>query len=253
MKVFSIANKDLKTYFMSPIGYMVISSFLFLIGFMFYQRLLFFVRQSFQSFNMGQDLLLSLNDAVIKPLYGTINILFLFIVPLITMRLISEEKKQKTIELLLTSPLRTADIVLGKFLSAMYLLLIVLLATLVYPLFLYINGNPDPGQIVSMYIGLVFLSGAYISIGLFWSSLTENQIIAASLTFFSLLFLWIIDWGVQNAGETFSFVLSYLSVIRHFENFGEGVLSLIDITYYVSFIFVFLYFTHISLDSRARR
>jgi ABC-2 type transport system permease protein len=106
---------------------------------------------------MGQDLMTSLNDAVIKPLYGTINVLFLFIIPLITMRLISEEKKQKTIELLFTSPVSTMDIVIAKFLSAMYLILIVLVATLVYPIFLYINGNPDPGQIITMYLGLVFL------------------------------------------------------------------------------------------------
>ncbi len=253
MKIFAIANKDLKTYFLSPTGYVVISSFLFLIGFMFYQRLLFFIRQSFQSIQMGQDLMTSLNDAVIKPLYGTINVLFLFIIPLITMRLISEEKKQKTIELLFTSPVSTMDIVIAKFLSAMYLILIVLVATLVYPIFLYINGNPDPGQIITMYLGLVFLSAAYVSIGIFWSSLTENQIIAATLTFFSLLFFWIIDWATQSTGEIFSAILYYLSVIRHFESFGEGVLSLKDFVYYVSFCTTFLYLAKISLESRARR
>ncbi len=253
MKIFSLANKDLKTYFLSPIGYMVLSSFLFLVGFMFYQRLLFFVRQSFQSLQMGQETLISLNDAVIKPLYGTINILFLFIIPLITMRLISEEKKQKTMELLLTSPLKTMDIVIGKFLSAMYLLFIVLASTLVYPLFLYINGNPDPGQMISMYIGLVFLSASYVAIGIFWSSLTENQIIAATLTFFSLLFFWIIDWATQSASGVFSAVLYYMSIIRHFESFGEGVLSFKDVVYYLSFCSVFLYFACISIDSKARR
>jgi ABC-2 type transport system permease protein len=249
-KSFIIASRDFRTYFTSPIGFLFLSSFLFIVGFMFYQRLIFFVRQSMIGAQMGQSMNISLNDAIIKPLYGTINLLFLFLVPLITMRLISEEKKQKTIELLLTSPVTTIEIITGKFLSAMYLIALTLLCTLVYPLILYIGGNPDNGQIFSMYVGLVLLSACYVSIGIFWSSLTENQIIAAVLTFVSLLFLWIIDWATQNSSQLMTSAIYYLSIMRHFESFGEGVISLKDTIYYMSFCAFGLYLASLGIESR---
>jgi ABC-2 type transport system permease protein len=245
-----IANRDFRTYFTSPIGYLFLSSFLFIVGFMFYQRLIFFVRQSLIGSQMGQPMNASLNDSIIKPLYGTINLLFLFLVPLITMRLIAEEKKQKTIELLLTSPITTAEIIAGKFLSAMGLIGLTLLCTLIYPLILYVGGNPDNGQIFSMYIGLMLLSACYVSVGIFWSSLTENQIIAAVLTFVSLLFLWVVDWAAQSSGQLMTSVIYYLSIMRHFESFGEGVISLKDSVYYVSFCVFALYLACLGIESR---
>ncbi|MCX6111961.1 MAG: ABC transporter permease [Proteobacteria bacterium] len=245
-----IARKDFKTYFISPIGYLFLSSFLLIIGFMFYQRLIYFVRQSLIGSQMGQPLNITLNDAVIKPLYGTINLLFLFLVPMITMRLIAEEKKQRTIELLLTYPITSTQLITGKFLSAMFLIALTLACTLTYPLILYIGGNPDMGQIFTMYIGLVLLSACYVSVGVFWSSLTENQIIAAVLTFVSLLFLWIIDWAAQNVGQFMSSVLYYLSIMRHFESFGEGTISLKDTVYYISFCTFALYLSYLGIEAR---
>lgn len=249
-KVFIIAKKDFKTYFISPIGYLFLSSFLLIVGFMFYQRLIYFLRQSNIASQMGQDISVSLNDAIIKPLYGTINLLFLFLVPLITMRLIAEEKKQKTMELLLTSPVSTNHIILGKFTSAMMLIGLTLLCTLTYPVILYIGGNPDMGQVLTMYLGLLFLSASYICVGLFWSSLTENQIIAAVLTFISLLFLWVIDWTAQSSGQILGSIVYYLSIMRHFESFGEGTISLKDTVYYISFCGFVLYLTYLSIESR---
>ncbi|MBN1114758.1 MAG: ABC transporter permease subunit [Oligoflexia bacterium] len=249
-KIWIIAKKDFKTFFISPIGYMVISSFLLIIGYMFYQRLVFFVRQSLISMQMGQPMEVSLNDAIIKPLYGTINLLFLFIIPLITMRLIAEEKKLKTIELLLTSPVTTAQLVAGKFLSALLLVATTLAGTLLFPVTLYIGGNPDMGQIFTMYLGLLMISACYISVGLFWSSLTENQIIAAVLTFVSLLFLWIIDWSAMNFSSGTAAVISYFSVIRHFESFIMGIIDSKDVVFYLTFCVFGLFLSYVGIESK---
>jgi len=245
-----IAKKDFKTYFFSPIGYLFLSAVIFLIGFMFYQRLAAFIEYTMISMQFGQQLQGSLNDIVLRPIFDTFHLLMLFLVPLLTMRLISEEKKNKTIELLYTTPIKTLDIVLGKFYSAVLFLLLLLLCTFVFPLVLLIGGNPDFGPIFTLYMGLVLVGASYVAVGLFWSSTSENQIIAAVLTFVSLLFLWIINWAIQNSTGWFASFISYLSIIAHFKSFSEGVFSLKDTIYYLSFILTGLYLTHLSLDSK---
>ncbi len=247
-KTFIIAKKEFKTYFVTPIGYTVIGVFLFVVGYMFYQRLVFFIRQQFSDAQTAQYIQSSLNDAVVKPIYATINVIMLFIVPVITMRLIAEEKRSKTIELLYTSPLNMWEIILGKFHAGLCLVLIALLGTFVYPIILLIGGNPDLGQISSMYLGLVLLSSSYIAIGLLWSSITENQIISAVFTFLSLVFLWVLDWSAQNSSQFISDILSYISVIKHFEYFGQGVISLKDTVYYISLTTILLYLSRILID-----
>lgn len=249
-KISVIAVKDFKTYFISPIGYLVISTFLFIIGYMFYQRLILFVRETSIREQFGQQISVSLNSAIIKPLYGTMNLLFLFIIPLITMRLLSEEKKNKTMELLITSPINSSDIIIGKYLSSLAMIVLTLLLSLVYPIILYTGGNPDMGQVFTMFVGLILISSCYISLGIFWSSLTENQIIAAVLTFISLLFFWIIDWAAQNAGQTTAQIISYLSIIRHFESFMEGTINLKDVIYYLSFTSFTLYLSYFGIETK---
>jgi ABC-2 type transport system permease protein len=247
-KTFIIAKKEFKTYFVTPIGYTVIGVFLFVVGYMFYQRLVFFIRQQFTDAQTAQYIQSSLNDAVVKPIYATINVIMLFIVPVITMRLIAEEKRSKTIELLYTSPLNMWEIILGKFHAGLCLVLLALLGTFVYPIILLIGGNPDLGQISSMYLGLALLSSSYIAIGLLWSSITENQIISAIFTFLSLVFLWVLDWSAQNSSQFISDILSYISVIKHFEYFGQGVISLKDTVYYISLTTILLYLSRILID-----
>lgn len=247
-----IALKELKTYFVSPIGYVVTGSFLFIVGYMFYQRLVLFVKQGLYDGQTANYIQPSLNDAVVKPLYATINIIMLFMVPLITMRLISEEKRSKTLELLLTSPVTFWDIVIGKFCAGMILISISLFCTLIYPVILYIGGNPDLGQVVSMYIGLVFLSSVYVAIGVLWSAVTENQIISAILTFITLVFLWVVDWAVQVVPTSVAKFLSYVSVIKHFEYFGQGVISLKETVYYLSASFLVLMLAKHMLDQNRK-
>ena len=248
-KIWIIATKEFRSYFLSPVGYSVISSFLFITGYMFYQRLVFFVKQSVAGDRIGQQLQMSLNDAIVKPLYGTINVLFLFIIPVITMRLISEEKKTKTIELLLSSPVSAWQIVVGKYKGAMLLVMTALLCTFIYPLVLYMGGNPDMGQVFSMYIGLVLLSSVYVATGVLWSSVTENQIISGILTFVSLLFFWIVDWSTQNSSQYVADILYYISIMKHFEYFGQGVLSLNDAVYYMSLCSVLIYISYLLFDN----
>lgn len=249
MKVWTIAWRDFRSYFTSPIAYIVIAGFMVIMGWMFFYNMSHFNLQNmqYQQFNMGKSV--SITDGIIRPLYGNMNVIFLFFVPFITMRLFAEERKQHTIELLLTSPVSLIEIILGKFLSSFLLVLVMLAFTITYPLILAIAGNPDPGPILTSYLGTLLLASCYLSIGLFFSSMTENQIVAGALTFATGLFFWLISWASQNAGDAMGKVLTYLSLINHYNNFSTGVLNTSDILYYVSFIFLGLFLSHRVLDS----
>ncbi len=247
--IWIIARKDFRTYFTSPIAYIVIAGFMLIMGWMFFYTLSHFEMQNmqYQQFNMGKGA--SITEGIIRPVYGNMNVIFLFIVPFITMRLFAEEKKLHTIELLMTSPVTLTEIIMGKFLSAYLLVGIMLGITLVYPLILIASGNPEIGPIVTTYVGVLLLAGCYLSLGVFFSSLTENQIVAGSLTFASALFFWLVNWAAQSAGPVWSEVLNYLSLISHYNNFGQGLLNSSDVIYYLSFIGIGLFLTHRVLDS----
>ena len=247
--VWAIARKDFRTYFTSPIAYIVIAGFMLIMGWMFFYALSHFQSQSmqYQQYNMGKGP--SITDGIIRPVYGNMNVIFIFLVPFITMRLFSEEKKLHTIELLMTSPITLSEIIFGKFLSAFLLIGVMLGITLVYPIILIATGNPEIGPIVTSYIGTLLLASCYLSLGILFSSLTENQIVAGSLTFASTLFLWLINWASQSAGPVWSEVFNYLSLISHFNNFSQGVLNSSDVIYYISFVGIGLFLTHRVLDS----
>ncbi len=247
--VWTIARKDFRNYFTSPTAYIQIASFMLIMGWMFFYTLSHFEMQSmqYQQFNMGKGA--SITDGIIRPVYGNMNVIFLFLVPSITMRLFSEEKKQHTIELLMTAPVTLSEIVFGKFFAAFLLIAIMLGITLVYPIILFATGNPELGPIVTSYIGTLLLGSCYLSLGIFFSSLTENQIVAYSLTFIGGLFFWLINWASQAAGPVWSEFFNYLSLINHYNNFGQGLLNSSDVIYYVSFIGIGLFLTHRVLDS----
>lgn len=245
--IWIIAKRDFKTYFTSPIGYIVIAGFLFIMGWMFSNNLIHYANQSvsFQQFGKGP----SITDGIIRPVFGNMNVILLFVVPFITMRLFAEEKKQHTIELLMTSPISLFEIVLGKFFSSFLLIAVMLGITLAYPIILFSTGNPEFGPILTSYIGTLLLSGCYISLGILYSAMTDNQIVAAALGLFSILFFWLISWAAQAAGPVWGDVLQYLSLITHFNNFSQGVLATNDVVYYLSFIGIGLFLTHRTLDS----
>ncbi len=247
--VWTIARKDFRTYFSSPIAYIVIAGFMLIMGWMFFYTLSHFEMQSmqYQQFNTGKSP--SLTEGIIRPVYGNMNVIFLFLVPFITMRLFAEERKLHTIELLLTSPVRLTEIVLGKFISSFLLILVMLGVTLTYPIILFATGNPELGPIVTSYLGTLLLASCYLSIGILFSSLTENQIVAGSLTFATSLFFWLVNWAAQASGPIWSEILNYLSLIGHYSNFGQGLIDSSDVIYYLSFIGLGLFLTHRVLDS----
>lgn len=247
--VYTIARRDFRNYFTSPIAYIVIAGFIGIMGWMFYNNLVHFSMQNmqYQQYNMGKGV--SINDGIIRPLYGNMNVIFLFMIPFITMRLFAEERKQHTIELLMTSPVTLTDIILGKFFSALGLVLVMLLLTTVYPITLLVTGNPDVGPIVTSYIGIVLLVSCYVALGVLFSAMTENQIVAGALTFAIGLFFWLVSWASQSAGPVWGELFNYLSLISHYNSFSQGLLNTSDILYYFSFIGVSLFLTHRVLDS----
>jgi len=247
--ILPILNRELKSYFASPLAYIIIVVFQVISAAFFFVYLQGFLRIQFDpgfQLNRGD---LNLNNLVVLPYFGTISIVLLLIVPIITMRLIADEKRSFTAELLFTSPLKISSIVLGKFFASLILLFIMLVLSSINIFVLMVHGNPDVGVIISGYFGLFLMGGAFISIGLFASSLTENQLIASVVTFGILLLLWLV--GALSDAE--SSVFGYLSVINHFESFGKGIIELKDMVYYLSVIFFGIYLTHMALDSERWR
>lgn len=247
--VYTIARRDFRNYFTSPIAYIVIAGFIAIMGWMFYNNLVHFSLQNmqYQQFNMGKGV--SITDGIIRPLYGNMNVIFLFLIPFITMRLFAEEKKQHTLELLMTSPVTLTEIILGKFFSSLGLAAVMLALTLVYPIVLWATGTPDWGPIFTSYIGILLLVGCYLALGVLFSAMTENQIVAGALTFAVGLFFWLVSWASQAAGPVWGELFNYLSLISHFNSFGQGLLNTSDILYYLSFIGIGLFLTHRVLDS----
>lgn len=247
--IWTIAWRDFKSYFTSPIAYILIAGFLAIMGWMFFFNLSYFNQQNLQAMQMSLGKGVSITDGIIRPLFGNMNVVLLFLVPFITMRLLAEERKNSTIQLLLTAPVTLAEIIAGKFLSSLLLVAVMLGLTLAYPIVLFTTGNPDPGPIAMAYLGTILLSGCYLSFGLLFSAMTENQIIAGALTFAFGLFFWLVGWASQSVGSIWGDALEYLSLINHYNNFSQGMLNSTDIVFYLSFIFLGLFLTHRVLDS----
>lgn len=247
--ILTILKRELKSYFSSPIAYIVLVVFLVLSGVFFFVYLQSFVGSQFDPRFQFFKERLNLNEFVIRPYLGTVSVVLLLMIPIITMRLIAEERKNYTAELLFTSPLRVIHIVLGKFLASLILFLVMMALSAIHIVVLVVYGNPDLGPVLSGYLGLLLLGSSFLSIGLFASSLTENQIIASVISFGVLLVFWII--GASSDAETS--VLGYLSIINHFDNFTKGMIELKDVVYYLSFIFFGLFLTEVTLDSERWR
>ncbi len=251
--ILAIAQKELKAYFASPIAYIVIGLWALLYGYFYSSLLGYFVRQSIQGSQFGGPQTLNINEQMLRLLFQNVTILVLFLMPMITMRTYAEEKRSGTIELLLTSPVTDLQIILGKFVGALGLYGAMLAATIVHILILFIYGNPEWKPIATAYLGLLLFGGCFISAGLFISSLTKNQIVAGTASFAVFLLLWILDWMGSFTGPTVSALLSYLSIVGHFDDFSKGVIDTTHVIYYVSFITFGLFLTAKSVDSERWR
>jgi ABC-2 type transport system permease protein len=252
--VLAIANKELRSYFAGPIAYIAIGLWALLYGYFFVAILQFFVRNSMQmTGQMGGPQSMNVNQQLIRPLLQNVTIMMLFVLPMVTMRTYSEEKRSGTIELLLTSPLSDLQIIMGKFLGAMGLYAVMLLVTVPHIALLFIYGNPEWKPIATAYLGLLLLGGCFISLGLLISSLTKNQIVAGMVTFAVFLLLWIITWIGSFSGPTVDQLTQYLSIIDHLDDFSKGVLDTKHLIYYLSFITFGLFLTAKSVDSERWR
>ena len=249
-----VAKKDMGSYFNSPVFYVVTTVFLVIYSFIFFQILTFFSFQSVQAGQFrGMNVGLNLNDMVIEPSFHNMAVTLLLMIPVLTMRSFADEKKSKTYALLLSSPVRLREIVFGKFLACMTVVTMMVLLSSYCMGFLLALGEPEIGPIVTSYLGILLMSGCYVGMGVFASSLTDNQIIAAVIAFGMSLFMWIIGWASQAASAEMGEVLQYLSLVEHMQRFMKGIVDTSDVVYYLSFILFSLFLTHRVLDSERWR
>jgi ABC-2 type transport system permease protein len=251
--VLTIAGRELRAYFASPVAYIVIGLFAALYGAFFVLYLFLFVEQSMRMGAMGMGGPVNVNQMMLRPLLGNMAVVMLFMLPMLTMRTYAEEKRAGTFELLLTSPLTDVQIVLGKFLGALAVFTLMLVISGLNVPLLFLWGNPEWKQVATSYLGLLLMGGSFIALGLFLSSLTRSQVVAGAATFAIALLLWIVSWFGESASETTRAVTSFLSVIEHYEDFSKGVVDTKHLAYYLSFIVFGLFLTVRSVDSERWR
>jgi ABC-2 type transport system permease protein len=227
-----IFRKELRSFFNSPVAYVVIVVFLAIVGWFF-----------------STNLFLA-NVASLRVVFEIVPLVFLFFAPAVTMRLLAEERKAGTLELLATRPVRDLEIVLGKFLAAWALLGAALVPTLVYAVTVAALGRVDPGPVIAGYLGLLLLGGAYVAIGLWASSITENQIVAFIVGFLVMLAFFLFDKVLVFIPESLQSVFEFLSIDHHFSSIARGVLDTRDLIYFASLLGFSLYLTTVSLERR---
>lgn len=251
MKIWAIFKKEMRLYFTSPVAWVVFTIFLLIAGYFFYSIFAFFTLASMQSAmnpQMGRDL--NVTDSVMRPLFSNISVILLLLMPLVTMRLFAEERRSGTIELLLTYPVRDGAVLAAKYLAALGLYAIMIALTLLYPGIVVYFARLEWGPIFTGYLGLLLMGATFIAVGVFASSLTENQIVAAITTFGALLIFWILGWSADYAGGTAGKVLQFLSILEHNDSFSKGVLDTKDVLYYLNFTVLALFLTLRSLEAR---
>jgi ABC-2 type transport system permease protein len=228
----TIFRKELRSYFNSAVAYIVIVVFLAIVGWV-YTSSMFLI-----------------NVASLRLMFEWIPLVFLFVVPAITMRLLAEEKKAGTIELLTTKPLHDWEIVAGKFFAAWMLIALALLPTLIYYITVAFLGDIDNGPVIGGYIGLLLMAGVYIAVGLLASSLTENQIVAFIVGLLLMFILFLMDKVLVFIPEFMISVVEYLGIDFHFSNIARGVIDTRDIVYFLSVLGFSLYLSVVSLERR---
>ena len=247
--VWIIFQKELRSYFVSPIAWLLLTMFAVIFGFFFWNGVAYFDFVGMQQQMRGEMFPMNINEQIIRPLLNNASVIGLFFIPIITMRLFAEEKRNGTIELLTTSPIHDVEVILGKWLAALTLYASMLFFTGLSFIFLFRYGNPDWKPLLIGYLGLLLQAGCLLAIGTFISTLTKNQIIAGAATFAVCLMFWVFEWVSGYETASWARVLSYMSVTVHFESFARGVLELKDAVYYATLILIGLFFTARSMES----
>ncbi len=248
----TIAGRELRGIFYSPVAYVVLAGFLILGGWFFYNLLArFSMMLSLYSSTQagGTDAGLNLNEFVVGPLLHNLAVILVILIPIITMRSLAEERRAGTMELLLTSPIGTAEIILGKFVGLSIFTTLVVGSSLTYGWILAQYGNPEVAVMLLGYLGLWLMSLVFVAIGIFASSLTENQIIAAVTGLVIMLLLFMIAWPAESAGDSLAPVLEYLSITAHFDALVRGIVSTNDLVYFLSMIAGWLFIAQRSIES----
>jgi len=246
MMIFTLARRELRSLFLSPLAWAILAIVQFILAYLFLSQL--------QEFLLIQPKLAAIENApgvtelVIVPLYGSAAFIMMLVTPLLTMRLISEERRNKSLSLLISAPVSMTEIILGKYLGMLGFAAIMIFMMTLMPLSLYFAGTLDSGLLFTIVLGITLLLAAFISLGLYMSSLTSQPTIAAMSTFGVLLLLWIIDWAGGKAEAAASGLLEYLSMLRHFEAFTKGLFNSSDFIYYILFISLFLILSIRRLD-----
>lgn len=248
--VWVLAGRELSIQWRSPMAWTLIGIFSILCGWTFFNLLVGYV-DNIQAIPADMQSQISFLEEVVLRLYGNINFFLLFFIPPMTMRLLAEEKKQGTIDLLWAAPVSDIQIILGKFLATWAFTLVLLIPTLLFPIVLFWAGVPDQKVLLGCYVGLALNTACYVAMGLLASSLTDNQVIAALLGFMFIMFTWLLSWIAQGTDNFMvAETLRWLSVTGHFETLVKGILSTSDFTYYFAFIFLSLSASVKVLESR---
>ena len=248
MMILTLAQRELRSLFLSPLAWAILAVVQFILAYLFLSQLNeFLILQPQLKVIEGAP---GVTDLVVVPVYGSAAFILMMVVPLLTMRLISEERRSRSLPLLLSAPLSMSEIIIGKYLGIVSFLILMTVMLTVMPLSLLFAGTIDLGLLASIVVGLILLIAAFAAIGLYMSSLTQQPTVAAISTFGVLLLLWIIDWAGGKAGDPGATgVLTYLSMLRHFEGLSRGIFSSADIIYFLLFISTFLILSIRKLDA----
>jgi ABC-2 type transport system permease protein len=244
-----ITRKELHSYFVSPIAYGLMAFFALIAGYFFYVATAVMVQSGMESAMMGRGMPMNVNEWVIRPVLSNVSVIGLFLIPMITMRLFAEEKRSGTMELLATSPIRDFEIIIGKWIAALIMYAAILGIALLNILILFGFGKPDWRPMLVGFLGLLLQGGCLLAIGTFISTTTRSQIVAGVATFAVCLLLWVLDWVSAYETSAWAKVVSYLSVLTHFEPFSKGVIDTKDVVFYVTMIFLGLFLTARSMES----
>ncbi len=244
--ILTIASREFKSLFLSPMAWTILAILQFILAFLFLTQVEAFT--TLQSKLAGIEGAPGLTDIIVPPLFGNAGIILLLVTPLLTMRLICEERRNKTLSLLLSAPVSNSDIILGKYLGILGLMLLIITLVTLMPLSLLSGGDLDLGKLFANILGLLLLVAAFTATGLFMSCISGHPTVAAMSTFGILLFLWILDWsaGLNDQGSE---LFEYLSLLRHFQNIQSGLISSTDVSYFLLFIATFIALSIHSLDN----
>lgn len=248
MMILHIMRRELRAMFLSPLAWTILAVVQFILAYLFLTQLSEFIR--FQPQLKSLEQAIGVTDIVVSPLYGSASFIMMLVVPLITMRVISEERRSKTLTLLFSAPLSMTEIVLGKYLGVVAFLMIMIGMVSIMPLSLMFAGPIDTGLFMATLLGVTLLVASFAAVGVYVSTLTVQPTVAAIGTFGILLVLWIIDWaGARVTDENATGLLTYFSMLRHFESLAKGVFNSSDIAYYLLFIGTFLTLSVRRLDA----